>query len=483
MTIATLVHGFAKHIRELKAPDYKESQARLHYIDPFWTLLGWDVINSEQRAPQDVEVLVEPSMDTVEDDGLRSREPDYLFRVNGFPRFIVEAKKPSVEIHSDKKAIFQAKRYAWNATIPFAILTNFEQFRLYDTTLKPVLNEPDRGLVRDFALGFPDYPAKWEEIAATFGRDAVANGSLERLRARIRKVSPSRRLRTVDRMLFELRGDEPVDRVFLDYLEKYRQHFAHSIYHDNKKEFPEANTLHGAARLTEAVQRLIDRLIFMRVCEDRGISEWGALMETLDRVSAEGGDFYNSLCADFRDRDLHYNGYLYKFHFSESLAVSEDILADFVRTLYPPDAPWDFSAIGDDILGIVYERFLGHVITVKSGNATVEEKPEVRHAGGVYYTPRFVVDTIIRRVIGPKIAGMTPSQVLDVKILDPACGSGSFLVAAFQYLIDHCCSAIAADPSLASVPATPKSRKKHKDIAFKDSRGRWNLAPDFKAAS
>jgi hypothetical protein len=118
---------------------------------------------------------------------------------------------------------------------------------------------------------------------------------------------------------------------------------------------------------------------------------------------------------------------------------------------------------------------------VKRGNATVEEKPEVRHAGGVYYTPRFVVDTIIRRVIGPKIANKTPLQVLDVKILDPACGSGSFLVAAFQYLIDHCCSAIAADPTLARVPATPKARKKRKDIAFKDRQGRWHLAPDFKA--
>lgn len=475
MTIQTLVQGFAKHIKELKAPDYKESQVRLHYIDPFWGVLGWDVANTEQRAPQDVEVLVEPSMDTVEDDGLRSREPDYLFRLSGFPRFIVEAKKPSVHIATDKKAIFQAKRYAWNAAIPFAILTNFEQFLLYDTTLKPMLNEPDRGLVKDFVIDFQDYPAKWEEIVATFGRDAVAGGSLERLRARIRKVSPSRRLRTVDRMLFELHGDEPVDRVFLDYLEKYRQHFARAIYHDNKKDFPEADTLHGAARLTEAVQRLIDRLVFIRVCEDRGIGAWGALRETLERIGAEGGDFYNSLCADFRDQDLNYNGYLFKFHFSETLAVSGDILADFVRSLYPPDGPWDFSAIGDDILGIVYERFLGHVVTVKHGNATVEEKPEVRHAGGVYYTPRFVVDTIIRRVVGPKIANKTPTQVLDVKILDPACGSGSFLVAAFQYLIDHCRSSIAADPSLASVPATPKARKKRKDIAFKDRKGRWHL--------
>jgi hypothetical protein len=356
MSIQTLVQGFAKNIRQLKAAEYKESQLRLHYLDPFWSLLGWDVANADQRPPQDVEVLVEPSMDTMDDEGLRSREPDYLFRISGFSRFIVEAKKPAVDLDADKKAVYQAKRYAWSATIPFAILTNFEQFRLYDTTLKPILNDPKRGLVKEFVLHFPDYPAKWEEFVSNFGRDAVADGSLERLRARIRKLAPTRRVRAVDRSLFELRGDEPVDRVFLDYLEKYRQHFARAIYHDNKNDFPEAETLHGAARLTEAVQRLIDRLVFMRVCEDRGIGTWGGLRDTLDRISSEGGELFPALCNDFRDLDRNYNGYLFKYHpLLETLNVSNDILADFIRSLYPPDGPWDFCAIGDDILAQVTE--------------------------------------------------------------------------------------------------------------------------------
>jgi len=481
MSIQTLVQGFAKNIRALKASDYKESSVRLQYIDRFWELLDWDVVNREQRPPQDVEVMIEPSMDSAEDDGLKSREPDYLFRLNGFPRFIVEAKKPAVDLDTDKKAIFQTKRYAWNATIPFAILTDFEQFRLYDTTLKPVLNEPHRGLVREFKIDFQDYPTQWDEFLATFGREAVSAGSLERLRARIKKVAPTRRLRTVDRMLFQLKGEEPVDKAFLGFLEQHRKHFARTIYDDNKSAFPDADTHHGAARLTEAVQRLIDRMVFMRVCEDRGISKWGKLQEMLERIGMEGGNFYQALCEEFHDLDRDYNGYLFKPHFSEELTVSDDVLADFVRTLYPPDGPWDFSAISDDILGIVYEKFLGTVVTVKRGHAEVEEKPEVRHAGGVYYTPRFVVDTIIRRVIGPQIAGKTPMQVLDVKVLDPACGSGSFLVAAFQYLINHCLTAITADPSLAKVPATPKSRKKNKEIAFLDKKGRWHLAPDFRA--
>jgi len=246
--IKTLVQGFAKYLKELRAPDYKESQVRLNYIDPFWTVLGWDVGNRAQLAPQDVEVVVEPSMDSLDDGGLRSRQPDYLFRVGGFSRFVVEAKKPSVDLDTDKRAIFQAKRYAWSAAIPFAILTDFEQFRLFDTTLKPILNEPSRGRVDEFSLDFQDYPEQWDVLVSTFGREAVAAGSLEALRAKIRKVPAKRRIRTVDRMLIDLRGDEPVDKVFLDYLDTHRQHFAREIYRRNRKLFAEADTLHGAAR-------------------------------------------------------------------------------------------------------------------------------------------------------------------------------------------------------------------------------------------
>jgi hypothetical protein len=240
--INDLVRGFARNLKQLKTPQYNESRVRLDYIDPFWRLLGWDVENQAQRPPQDVEVVIEPSMDTVDESGFHTRNPDYLFRVNGFARFIVEAKKPSVDIDTDRKAIFQAKRYAWSAVIPFAVLTNFEQFRLFDTTLKPVLNEPGRGQIPDFVLDHQKYATQWDVLLATFGRDAVAGGSLERLRAQIRKVSPTRRLRTVDRMLIDLKGDEPVDREFLSCLDLHRKHFARHVYRDNRKVFPEADT-------------------------------------------------------------------------------------------------------------------------------------------------------------------------------------------------------------------------------------------------
>ncbi len=488
-SIAQIVHRFRTHIKAYKSKETKEAEIRLQLLDPFWRALGWDVDDRKGVGPSEAEVIIEKNVETAEAGGLRNRRPDYLFRLGGFARFIVEAKKPSVDIDQDKDAIFQAKQYAWNSTIPFAVLTDFEQFRLYDTTLKPIYADPKRGLVKEFALDYDRYESQLDVIAATFGRDAVADGSLERLLAGIKKLKSNKRLRTVDRMLVDLKGGEPVDQVFLAYLDTHRRHFAAAIYRENKASFPDADTLHGAARLTEAVQRIMDRLVFMRVIEDRGIVPFGALREMLERISGEGGDFYAALCATFRDYDAKYNGYLYKPHFSEQISVDASVLADFIRTLYPPDGPWDFAAIGDDILGTVYERFLGNTIVVKKGQASVEEKLEVRHAGGVYYTPRFVVDSIIRRVIGPKLQGKTPAEVLDVKILDPACGSGSFLVAALQYLFDYCLAAVTKDPAVAKahVPALSagsgaKGRKKKSEIAFQDKEGRWFLAPDFRAA-
>ncbi len=269
--------------------------------------------------------------------------------------------------------------------------------------------------------------------------------------------------------------------MFLKHLEDYRLRFAREIYQENRTRFHEAESRHGAAELAEATQRLIDRLVFMRVCEDRGIIGYGTLRGAVEDAANHRLDLYSALAGQFREFDARFNGYLFKAHFSEELAVSAELLADFIRSLYQPEGPYRFDAIGDDLLGIIYERFLGSSITVQHGIVEAEAKPEVRHAGGVYYTPRFVVDTIIRRVVAPKVEGKSPSEVCDVKILDPACGSGSFLIAAYQYLVDYCCRYVADQPESAEVPASPRAQSRTRKIATKNGEGRWLLTPDFKA--
>lgn len=478
--IRHLVDGFRINIANLKDSRTPEAVIRQEYIDAFWKILGWDVSNKAHRSLAQKDVVIEAPIGTVEAEKIRSRRPDYLFRVDGFPRFILEAKKPTVDITKDKDAIFQAKTYAWSAQIPFAILMNYDQFRLFDTTLKPYHGQPNKGLITDFDLRFDDYPEQWDVITKTFGREAVANGSLEELLAKIKNVRKGRRIRSIDRMLIDLKGSEPVDKAFLKHLEDYRLRFAKEIYKENKKHFPEADTRHGAAKLTEAAQRFIDRIVFIRVCEDRNITTYGTLRNVVNYASENRLDLYSELISEFQRFDHLYNGFLFKPHFSEQLTLSADLLADFVRSLYLPDAPYRFDAIGDDLLGIIYERFLGCEITVRHGRVTAEEKPEVRHAGGVYYTPKFVVDTIIRKTVKPKIEGKTPEDLLDIKILDPACGSGSFLIAALQYLYDYCIHCFEKDPKSATVKASQRARSKTRAIGFQDDEGNWHLYPDLR---
>jgi adenine-specific DNA-methyltransferase len=95
-----------------------------------------------------------------------------------------------------------------------------------------------------------------------------------------------------------------------------------------------------------------------------------------------------------------------------------------------------------EILGSIYERFLGKTIRFRAikgdtHTAIIEEKPEVKKAGGVYYTPQYIVDYIVKNTVGEKIKNKTPEDIANITILDPACGSGSFLVGAYQYLLNY----------------------------------------------
>ena len=191
------------------------------------------------------------------------------------------------------------------------------------------------------------------------------------------------------------------------------------------------------------MQRTIDRIIFLRICEDRGIETYGQLM-----ALRNGQDVYRRLCEVFRNADDRYNSGLFHFRKEKdrgespdeltlNLRIDDRVLKDIFKDLYYPDSPYEFSVLPADILGHIYEQFLGKVIRLTPAHrAVVEEKPEVRKAGGVYYTPTYIVDYIVEQTVGKLLEGRTPSRVAKLRVLDPACGSGSFLLGAYQRLLD-----------------------------------------------
>ncbi|MCL4706724.1 Eco57I restriction-modification methylase domain-containing protein, partial [bacterium] len=421
-TILDLLARFERNRETYQANTYNETQLRREFIDPFFAALGWDVDNKQGFAEAYKDVIHE---DAIKIGGF-TKAPDYCFRIGGTRKFFVEAKKPAVNLKDEVSPAFQLRRYAWSAKLPLSILTDFEEFAVYDCRVRPVKNDKP-AVGRILFLNYQDYAARWEEISRVFSKQAVLEGAFDKY-AETTKVK---------------KGTAEVDATFLKEIESWRESLAKNIALRNAKL--------TQRELNFSVQRTIDRLIFLRICEDRGIEDYGALQALLN-----GERVYPRLCHLFHSADERYNSGI--FHFQKEkdrreepdeltlrLQIDDKPLKDIIRSLYYPDSPYEFSVLPADILGQVYEQFLGKVIRLTSGHqAKVEDKPEVKKAGGVYYTPTYIVDYIVKNTVGKLLEGKTPKQVAGVgahgraplRILDPACGSGSFLIGAYQYLLD-----------------------------------------------
>ncbi len=412
--ILRLIDKFEQHLDSYKSVQYNETQLRREFLDPFFKALGWDVDNTQG--------LAEAYKDVVHEDAIRIggavKAPDYCFRIGGTRKFFLEAKKPSVSIGEEISAAYQLRRYAWSAKLSLSILSDFEEFAVYDCRIKP--NKPDSAsTARVFICRFQNYPEKWEWISSIFSKDAVLKGSFDKY-AEANKAK---------------RGTAEVDDDFLATIEHWRSELARNLALRNSRL--------SQRELNFAVQRVIDRIIFLRICEDRGIELYGRLL-----ALTNGPNIYPRLCEIFEDADAKYNSGLFYFKAEKGrheppdeitldLGVDDKLLRDFFKGIYYPESPYEFTVISSDILGHVYEQFLGKVIRLTEGHrAVVEDKPEVKKAGGVYYTPTYIVDYIVRQTVGKLLEGKTPKQVARLRILDPACGSGSFLINAYQFLLD-----------------------------------------------
>jgi len=403
-TLDNLVKKFDADKETYLSPGYGEAQARSHFITPFFKALGWDVEN-EAAVPFHL-------CDVWEEKGETAGRPDYTFRINGETKFFVEAKAPSVSLGT-AAAVLQTKAYAWNSRdVLFAGLTHFEEFRFFDASLEPDERNPLNG--EAFHLQHTEYLGK-VDLLWELSRERVGAGSLDQFLKRDRK---------------SIRYRIPVDKKFLDELTEWRQELASSIHRAN----PELDS----RGLNDVVQRLLDRIIFIRIAEDRRVIETRQLQDIVELWEQRGGKrpIMDDLVGLFQEINNDFNGEIFKPHPCEELKVDSSLLARIIRRLYPPKSPYRFDVIGVELLGSIYERYLGYTLSITAKQVRLVPKPEVRKAGGVYYTPQYVVDHIVKNTLGEFLKDKTPKEIEQLRILDPACGSGSFLLGAFQYLID-----------------------------------------------
>ncbi|MBW8040750.1 MAG: N-6 DNA methylase [Planctomycetes bacterium] len=413
--VVELIETFDRNIETYRSQKYNETQLRREFIDPFFEELGWDVTNRAGHAQAYKDVIHEDAIKI----GGYTKAPDYCFRIGGTRKFFLEAKKPSVDIKADVHPAYQLRRYAWSAKLPLSILTDFEEFAVYDCQARPKQSDK-ASAARIKYLTYKEYINKWDEIADIFSKDAILKGSFDKF-----AVSTKGK-----------RGTTTVDKEFLSELEKWRSELARIISLRNRKL--------SQSEINFSVQRTIDRILFLRMCEDRGIEDYGQLLKI-----STGNRTYPRLCEIFEKADHKYNSGLFYFRkeagrpespdeLTPNLIVDDNTLKYMLHSLYYPQCPYEFSVLPAEILGNVYEQFLGKVIELTPAHrAEVKEKPEVKKAGGIYYTPSYIVDYIVKNTVGKLCEGKTPKDISKLRILDPACGSGSFLLGAYTYLLNY----------------------------------------------
>jgi len=263
-----LVEHFERNRESYQAAGYNETQLRREFLDPLFKGLGWDIDNEQRLAEAYKDVIHEDAIKV----GGETKAPDYCFRIGGRRIFFLEAKKPAVKIVEDPLPAFQLRRYAWSGKLPLSVLSNFESLAVYDCRIKP--DKKDKASVaRVILLRYKEYDQRWDELAGIFSRDAVLKGSFD-------KFAESTKLK---------RGTSAVDDAFLKEIESWRDVLA--------RNFALRNPGLSQRDLNFAVQRTIDRVIFLRMCEDRGIESYGQLSSLLG-----GGHLPSAACRSVIER-------------------------------------------------------------------------------------------------------------------------------------------------------------------------------------
>ncbi len=376
-----------------------EADIRIKLIDRLFEILGWDVWGRKIGS----EVTRE---ETVKMKESKKKKADYTFRLHGIPKFVVEAKAiKNIDLSSDDFRE-QAVGYAYNLACSWAVLTNFVKTRIYFVDKEDgvvTFNISDISDLESFDRHF--------EIMWFLSNEAVKNDLLGKY-LDDKGIKPQK---------------ESVGKQLYDDLREWRSILSGEIkskYGDYEKYVIE-----------EMVQRIIDRLIFIRKVEDMEIEE--RKLEQLTR-NFKKGEAYKQLKIIFRTYRQKYNSGLFgekEEHECDRIEIDDRAIAPVVRGMYKPKGrriEYNFAVIDADVLGNIYEQYLAYILQETRKKAKLEGGRSHRKEQGIYYTPVYIVDYIVKNTVFEALKDRTIDGILSAKILDPACGSGSFLIRAFS---------------------------------------------------
>lgn len=398
--IERLVKDF-KNMPSVQRRGMNEMQTRLGYILPMFRALGWDINNINEVSPEE-----KVSRGWV----------DFSFRLGNVPRFFLETKKVNEDLN-DPKWVKQAIDYAWTKSVTWALLSDFEGLRVFNAEWKET--DPFRAQFIEFDLDnyLTDFDRLWW----------LSKGETSARRLDIEAEKVGRKKKRL-----------PVSQTLFDDLKTWRANLF--------KNYKAYNPIISAGEIDSAVLRLLNRLIFIRTAEDRQVES--IRLRALVRELKDKKQFQNldvELASLFRELDGIYNSELFARHFSEELKIAPSDLEEVIEGLYEKNfIQYNFNAIEADVLGTAYEQYLGSIVTESTDDVQtsffpaphVEEKRAKRKSQGIYYTPAFVTKYIVQQTVGKYLSEQGYKASKPPRVLDMACGSGSFLIEAFDVIDD-----------------------------------------------
>jgi len=397
--LSKLIEKFERELAAGRIKEYNEEATKISFIQPLLeNVLGWNIRNHDEVSPEEK---------------ISRGRVDYGLKIGGMIKVFIEAKPIKADLN---KHIEQAVRYGYNKkSVPFVLLTDFEGLKLFDVTVKPDSRNPLKGLKIDLKCN--QYLQQFEKLWL-FSKGSVIKGELDKLLL----VKPKDRL--------------PVDKAILDDLKRWRMTLAKDIFRNNHHLFHPGDPEKGANYLKEITQRILDRIIFMRSCEDRGFIYRRHLKELFEeRTETVGTNTMLFLREEFKHYNIIFNSDLFRpREWENNLAIDFKVMKDIVWETYNP---YQFDVIPLEVLGNIYEQYLGYTARLTDHQVKYELKPDVRKAGGVYYTPEYIVDYIVKNTISKLLEKLSPKKIKKLRILDPACGSGSFLIRAYEEISDY----------------------------------------------
>jgi len=396
--VFNLVEKF-QYIPKEELDSMPEEDIKFQFIEPLLEILGWkrEEISKEKRV-------------------LKGRA-DYILRIGNQDKLVIEAKKTSVRLSEEEGR--QAVSYAYHKNIKFSVLTNFKQIRVYHALSniknidKNLLNKDNKNFIIDVKDLVEKFDLLWLLSRESFEKEEINN-----------------LLKNVDKRLIK-----PIDKAILTDLLQYREWLSRDL---KSKRMNLQDS-----QIDEIVQILIDRLIFMRSVEDRDLEAKDFLLTIIRDVEQGRTDMnlWAVLKSQFKRFDITYNSKL----FSEGLLEKEGffdnkILAKVIRGLYygtqDHQERYMFDELPVDLLGNIYEQYLGVVLRGTEKRVRLDLVSGKRKKMGIYYTPSYIVDYIVKNTIEDYVKDKSIDEILNIKIVDPACGSGSFLINAFKKICD-----------------------------------------------